>query len=596
MHNLEKFGIFGQSLPVLGLGISLAACGGSGSSGMAAAAAPAATGTAATTQQAPGSNNAVPAASGTSATVSRTSPPAAPGGSGSAVESGSSSTIKSTGGNGSTSATATGSGSNSSGSIGGSLTAGTKLWSTLGVIADGATDNTAALNALPANVNITGDCPAGRPIVVKDRWLWHSNLTIAIQPGCRMISYVTGGGSATYAITQADLNQPLVNVSVDGLNISSEVATSEDIIMKLWINNFSLLHWTVAKSGGVMVIRGSNQEIAYGTATNTYPLIGNPGIRHVGNMPKVPTSVGRPANVYIHDNSIQSGDATYQACQPLSSLVWTDVSSDDILFQNNVGYSSDAAFILIGETPKSVASYTNWTCSNIVFDNDNGSGKNKSVYISSVGLSNPLSNIKVANSVIDGSGGSRVFGTVEVTAVGGSITALSFDNVAIKNAPYMALSTVGGVTGFSFDHGEIDAPTMGGDPTVKILDAHQVSITNSTIGANRGDALQLGPNDTAGVRHPVTQMTLSGNVFNRIANDFAAVRMFNVNHGYVGANTMNSVAGANLSMGIFFSVSSTSGPGTANTAATKNILSGIDGADKIVFAPNAGNSISNNTY
>jgi hypothetical protein len=31
----------------------------------------------------------------------------------------------------------------------------------MGVVADGVTDNTAALNALPANVDIVGDCPAG---------------------------------------------------------------------------------------------------------------------------------------------------------------------------------------------------------------------------------------------------------------------------------------------------------------------------------------------------------------------------------------------------------------------------------------------------
>jgi hypothetical protein len=467
-------------------------------------------------------------------------------------------------------------------------------WSTMGVVADGVTDNTAALNALPANVNIVGDCPAGGTIVIKEPWFWHSNLNISIQSGCRIVSYVTGGGSGSYAITQADLTNPLTDIYVDGLQVSSYYADNGDKIMRLWANNFSLLHWTVTASGGVMVIRGSNQEIAYGTATGTFPAVGNPGIRHVGNEPKVPTSAGQPANVYIHDNNIQSGDGVYQACQPLASRVWTDVSSDDILYQNNVGSSAQSALILIGERPQDVGPYSNWTCSNIVFDNVSGSGKNKSVFVSSVGPSNPVSNIKLENSVIDASGNNRSFGAVEITAVGGNISTLSFENFAIKNVADMALTTVGNVTGFSFDHGEIDPPSMGGYATVVISDTSQASITNSTIGAHRGDALQIGPNDKTGTEHPASEVTVTGNIVNGIGNDFAAVRMFNLNRGYIDANTMNSAAGATSSTGLFFSTSGPEGPGTTNTTATGNNLSGINGATKIVFAPNQGNTVSNN--
>jgi len=451
---------------------------------------------------------------------------------------------------------------------------------------------------LPANVNIVGDCPAGDVIVVKERWIWHSNLNISMQSGCRIVSYVTGGGVASYAITQADLNNPLTDISVDGLQISSYHAASKDIIMKLWVNNFSLLHWTVTASGGVMVIRGSNQEIAYGTATGTFPATGNPGIRHVGNEPTVPTTAGQPANVYIHDNNIQSGDGTYQACQPLSSTtegVWTDVSSDGILFQNNVGSSVQSALILIGERPQDVGPFSNWTCSNIIFDNVSGSGKNKSVYISSVGPSNPLSNITLENSVIDASGNNRSFGAVEITAVGGNISALSFENFVIRNFAEMALSTVGNVTGLSFDHGEIDPPSTGGSATVVLYDTSQASITNSTIGANGGDALQIGANDSTGAEHPASGTTVSGNIINGIGNDFGGVRMLNLNEGNIADNTMNSAAGATSSTGILFSTSGPEGPGTTNTAATGNNLSGINGATKIVLAPNQGNTVSNNT-
>jgi hypothetical protein len=470
-------------------------------------------------------------------------------------------------------------------------------WSTMGVVADGVTDNTAALNALPANVSIVGDCPAGKTIVAMGPWLWRSNMKISMQSGCQIESYVTGGGDASYAITQSDLTTPLTNISVDGLQVASHYAASEDIIMRLWVNNFSLLHWTVTASGGVMVIRGSNQEIAYGTATGTFPETGNPGIRHVGNEPTVATTAGQPANVYIHDNNIQSGDGTYQACVPLTSTtspLWTNVSTDGILFQNNVGTSDQAALILIGERPQDVGPYTSWTCSNVVFNNVSGSGNNKSVYISSVGPSNPVSNITLENSVIDTTGGNRTFGAVEITAVGGSISALKFENFTIRNYGEMALSTVGNITGFSFDHGTIEPPGVGGTATIVISDTAQSGITNTAIGANGGDAVQVGPNDATGAEHPASALTVTGNTVTGVGNGFAAVRMFNLNQGNVASNTMNSLGGAAASTGLYFSASGTGGPGTTNTAATENDLAGIAGASKIIFAPNQGNSLINN--
>ena len=199
------------------------------------------------------------------------------------------------------------------------------LWSSLGVKADGDTDNSQALNNLPTGVPIIGDCPLGGDIWVNSTWIWKSNMTLNIEAGCQIVSNVSGVGS--YAISQSDVKQPLTNVTVVGLQIRKYASVSTERIMLLWVNNFVLLNWTVTASGGVMFLRGSNQEIAYGKVTGTYPMIGNPGIRHIGNQPSVPTSPGRPANVYIHDNDIQSGDATYQACQPLGTFIWTDVST-----------------------------------------------------------------------------------------------------------------------------------------------------------------------------------------------------------------------------------------------------------------------------
>jgi hypothetical protein len=469
----------------------------------------------------------------------------------------------------------------------------TNHWSTMGVVADGKTDNTSALNALPANVDIVGDCPAGGTIVANSPWIWHSNLTITIQPNCKIVSFVTGSGAGSYAITQADLNTPITNVSVSGLQISSFHSAQADRIMQLWVDNFTLLHWTVTASGGVMFIRGSNQEIAYGTVTGTNPTVGNPGIRHIGNLPTVPTQAGRPANVYIHDNNIESGDAVYQACQPLSTDRWTNVSSDGILYQNNVGHSTQSALILVGEDEGNLGAFTDWTCSNIVYDNVSGSGTNRGVRIVSGGPLNVVSNITLENSTIDASTNSRPFGAIEVNAVGGAISGVDFENVSIRNVNRVALTTLGNISGFKFADGAIDPPSVSGQANVVISDTTGTSITNSTIGSNLGDVIQVGPNDDTGAQHPANSITVSGNTFHGVANGFAGVRMFNTTQGNIAQNTIASDAGATSSTGIYFSMKGPDGPGTTDSTATGNDLVAIAGVP-IVFAPNQGNSAVGN--
>lgn len=468
-------------------------------------------------------------------------------------------------------------------------------WSTMGVVADGVTDNTAALNALPSNMSIVGDCPAGSAIVAKSPWVWHSSLHVSIQPNCPIVSYVTGAGNGSFAITQSDLANPITDVYIDGLQISSHYAASADRIMQLWVNNFTLLHWTVTASGGVMFLRGSNQEIAYGTVTGTFSADGNPGIRHIGNEPKVPTTVGQPANVYIHDNTIVSGDAAYQACQPLATNLWTNVSSDDILFENNTGQSTASAFINVGEPATALGPFTAWTCSNIVFNNTSGSGFNRVVYIVSGGPSNVVSNITVQDSTLAASSDSHgSVGAFEVSAVGGNISTVSFANVSIKNVDHVALTTFGNVMDFSFDHGSIDPPNNGGSANVVISDTIAAGITNSTIGSNDADAIQVGPNDSTGAPHPASGTKISANVINGIANGFAGIRMLNVNLANITQNSIDSSAGASATTGIVFSANSAAGPGTTNSTATGNNLLGIIGNPTIIFAPNQGNSAIDN--
>src|SRR5262249_7628091 len=80
-------------------------------------------------------------------------------------------------------------------------------WPTLGVVADGQTDNAPALNGLPARTTIIGDCPAGGNIRITERWMLKSDLTIRVQPGCTVVCDWPGNRGAG-CLTQRNFRQP----------------------------------------------------------------------------------------------------------------------------------------------------------------------------------------------------------------------------------------------------------------------------------------------------------------------------------------------------------------------------------------------------
>lgn len=328
-------------------------------------------------------------------------------------------------------------------------------WSTLGVIADGTTDNTTALNALPTSTPIIGDCPAGSNIVVSGTWFWQSGLTIWQQQGCLIKSGVTTVGQ--YAIDDPNFSNgiPNTNIQYYGLNISMATPTSTVRVMRLWADHFKLKYFNVNGSGGFAFIRGSDQEIAYGRVENTLTAVGNPGIRHIGNIPSVPTSGGMPANVWIHDNNIQSGDAVYQACQPLGTAIWTNVSSDGILFENNVGSSASSAMILANQpNPNGNSALSNYSCNNITYRNTTGTG-NWVAIISAGGDLGTTSNITIDSGTMTAISASFAPMLIGDITVGGSTSTGAASNVLIENttlfSPFSQPYTVTGtVPGFSF--------------------------------------------------------------------------------------------------------------------------------------------------
>ena len=142
--------------------------------------------------------------------------------------------------------------------------------------------------------------------------------------------------------------------------------TADGKLFKLYIDNFSMTHCTVSHTWGFIFIRGSNQEIAYNTVVTGEGPDGfdGPGLRHFGNYPKVPTTGGKPANVWIHHNRIVSHDASYQIDQ--SDEPWGDNQADDYIFEDNVAQALAGRQVLLGGSPSN-------TTTNVIVRRHSGS-------------------------------------------------------------------------------------------------------------------------------------------------------------------------------------------------------------------------------
>src|SRR5882672_1440812 len=79
-------------------------------------------------------------------------------------------------------------------------------WSTLGIVTDGVTDNTSALNALSTANPIYADCTPGGVMTFAGQWFLQSGLKIYVQPGCIWVTtFVAATDLGNASITQADI-------------------------------------------------------------------------------------------------------------------------------------------------------------------------------------------------------------------------------------------------------------------------------------------------------------------------------------------------------------------------------------------------------
>ena len=357
-------------------------------------------------------------------------------------------------------------------------------WSSLGVLANGA-DMAETINRIPAG-NIYGDCVGGSTIRLNSPWILVSNLNFLGQPGCTLVSYVSGFGS--YAIIQSDLTTPLTNVTLNGLQMRKAVLARSERIMELYINHFTLVNFNIGTNGGFAFLRGSDQEIAYGMVASTYSATGNPGIRHIGNIPKVPTTPGRPANIWVHDNNMVVGDAPYQSCQPTASGAFENVSTDDALYENNSGASLAATWGLIGIFQFTSSSQSNFTCSNIIFRNNKTAlFKGRGMLIGASQPTNRVSDVTIQNQIFDGSEQSHDIAVIELrSGGGGSISNVTFDHITVHNPRVGAFmagyagSAAGQLSDITVSNSNFDQPRNEGRPNVLVANTAHFNLTNTT--------------------------------------------------------------------------------------------------------------------
>ncbi len=457
------------------------------------------------------------------------------------------------------------------------------LWSTLGVLDDGHTDNTAALNSLPTRTLVEGDCPHGGVILAQGVWNLRSHLYVRVQAGCEVLSNSTGIGS--YAISQLDPTTPLSNVTLVGLSISKTSRVAGDRVLLAYINNFYLLNWTFHHHGGAMFLRGSCQEIAGGSSRDAAPQVGSPGLRHVGNLPQAACLQPQPANVWVHHNFIASGDGAYQACQPLDNHLWFNVGSNDVLFEDNVGSSNASAFILVGEHSVQ-EQHSNFTCTNVTFQSMQGSGL-RLIYVQAAAAPNLVERVVLRNLLLRRTpyeGFSPA--SIQLTAVGGgAVRSVVMDGVRALDTLQVGLNETGLLENVAFINGELSAPALGGGlPNVVINGGANALLANSTIGAFNGSNVFIGvEGPTQGTQ--VLNCTLSGVNKNQVG-----IALSSANDSLVLGNHFTPELGATRTTGIAMDFNKYAG--TTRAAIHLNDVTAM--ATGIVCGHGSGNSVSNN--
>ena len=470
-------------------------------------------------------------------------------------------------------------------------------WSTLGVIADGVTDNTAALNALPTGTVIIGDCPAGGMIAYSGQWIWQSSLTIYQEPGCWLQCSYTNANLNNSCITQSDITTPITNVYYWGLQLKKPDLTYVNRSAMLWVDHLTLLYSHIDTYHQAFYLRGSDQEIGWCTSSNPLPAVGADFIRHFGNVPLVTTSPGRPANVWIHNCSGICGDACYQIGQPFNIFNWGNTDTDGVLVENSSGSSITSNMLLIGQPKATDPGSINYYITNVIARNLTGSGVQSAVTLgNSIGNAQAFSNILLQNVTLDGS--NNTSNASGLFSLDSSLSTSPLNNITLDGvtclSPYERCLVIDGVyNGITVKNSTFQNPRATGLPTIYIGQfISNLTLQNNTVGSNVSTAIDIGRGSDATAF--VNTATIASNTVQNVGSNQAGIFLRAVTSANMTGNTVTQASGATNPHGVALTVNG-SAPGTNSSTVTGNDFSAITGIHQVLCAIGQGNNVTANT-
>lgn len=455
-------------------------------------------------------------------------------------------------------------------------------------------DNSAQLNALPAGVLVIGDTPG--TIKTKTQWFWQSGTHLLLDPSMVVTCIANNLLNAQGFITNANLAAPITDVGAYGLAVARPNNTFLARMFTIYANTFRLIDWSAAHYNSLMGLQGSDQEIAYGSATDGFPTSGHPGLRHLGNSPKVASSLA--ANVWVHDCYVEAGDGVYQISGTNGGLT-PNVDADDYLFEDVTGLGFDSPMILVGTgsiTRNPNAPPFSSAITNFVFRRIAGATSLSTILLDHFNNLKTVSGGLIQDCTLDGSSQESLPGAIRIL---GNIHNVTLQRVDLTAPVRGAVQIAGpGNQGIVFDSCFFDAPSElpGVSPAVTFQVKNSVGVTlqNSTINQNPAGniTVQIGPKQQGTGDFTASTTVITNNQIQAAAAKFA-ILLEDLDQGTVTGNVLATAPGATGGRGISLMAAAAPDTGTTNTTVQFNDLSGIDGT-KVNCAPGQGNTVTNN--
>lgn len=463
-------------------------------------------------------------------------------------------------------------------------------WTTFGISDLPGVDNTAALNALPGNTPMIGDCPHSGTVNSTGVWTPPNNLILWQRTGCFLTSDITTPG--TYPVTApASLSNLTPVTGWQWYNVQVRFNTRTSAVRYFIVNcrHCILRYGNVDNNGGFGFFAGCDFEISRIYQTNTFQAPGNPGPRWLSNTPGCLPTNGKHSTVWTAYLYSDSGDALGQACQPTKQNdVWTSAANTNGMVFEHLYHTANntPAFTVVNEQLTDSPAYF---CDHIRFQDINGGGRVFSI-IAPGGPHSQTHDVVYDTGSYTGLGttsglyaiGAGLIRRGPFNTSGSELTLIKYYNLSLTQAVLGSLELSGPFTFI------LHNVSLGPTQSPRISPNALISGTINLLwdGGTIDGPIFLGADKT----QLTTTPTLRNLVDINLPNNAIGLTVGNVSGGTATANTFISAPGAVSAQGIY----TVSDPaGAHNFTATGNTLTGVP--FPVNCAPNQGNVIRTNT-